>query len=146
MCETTPFKNFFYGCEILRRQSVFLMVFLSRGDLKIIFFCCSVRKLSTSGVLQRLERKWVLRELPTKVKVQEMPEVSINHVNGIIYLYISMIFVSLFILGVEVFLFNRSKDKLMKKAHFANWQVKFKLTNRFIENILWRKHKIEDSN
>lgn len=77
-----------------------------------IFF--SIRKLSTSGVLQRLERKWVKRELPTNIQEQKMPEVNIFHVNGIIYIYLFMIFVSLVILGLEVAYFRHKQPPFLK--------------------------------
>lgn len=61
-----------------------------------------VKKLKSRGILRRLENKWVETYAPPRTGSTTLPQVTIHHIAGLLYLYGFAILIGFVILSLEL--------------------------------------------
>ncbi|KAJ8968651.1 hypothetical protein NQ314_002192, partial [Rhamnusium bicolor] len=100
-------KHFEIPCQFISfneryfiKENSFLMWKDFEGKKNIDNF---VKRMRSTGVLQRLEDKWVRRDKLAEVNIQQYTnQVTMGHIIGVLYFYLIAIFISLTILGIEM--------------------------------------------
>jgi len=72
--------------------------------------------MKSSGVLDRLEQKWIKKDELVDVGGMDSPVVTINHVRGILELYLGLIIICMFILLCEI-IYDKWKRKNVIFVH-----------------------------
>lgn len=66
-------------------------------------------KMRSTGILQRLEYIWIRREKLVNINLPQSPQVTLDHVKGILVMYSGMILISVLVLGLEIFYFHYTR-------------------------------------
>lgn len=105
---TSPESKFSYN-NIINEYNLYYNTWLQ-------FF--RIKHMKSTGVLQRLEDKWMRREINSRSDTTQQvpaPEVTFGHICGILLFYSSMILISVAVLGTEIMI-NRYLTQ--KTNHF----------------------------
>lgn len=68
-----------------------------------------MKRLKSTGVMQRLENLWVRRDKLVEIYTPKSPQVTMDHIIGILILYLIVILTSLMILLIEIIYFKRKQ-------------------------------------
>nr|XP_015840733.1 PREDICTED: uncharacterized protein LOC103315225 [Tribolium castaneum] len=100
-------KNYDLPCEIMSNQERLFQTgnsfLLSKSFKHKKLIDNMVKKMRSTGILQRLEYIWIRREKLENINLPQSPQVTLDHVKGILVMYSAMIVMSLLVLTIENF-------------------------------------------
>jgi hypothetical protein len=87
------------SCRYLRTQRV--------GKNTVV--CPRVQKMRSTGILQRLEYIWIRREKLVNINLPQSPQVTLDHIGGLLVMYFGLMLISLLVLAFETSYFRYTR-------------------------------------